>query len=93
MEHCDRKRPGCRKTHGLFVRTGKSELSVIRSGRWRIGQPVNRCRYNEHSEQPCQAVDRVDPCRPGSMHCDLMHCGQDSSKTIDQINDVSLGAI
>jgi hypothetical protein len=58
----DQESPVRREIRGLPVRCGNSELSVIRTGRWRIGQAIDRCQHDQHSEQPCQTPARASPC-------------------------------
>jgi hypothetical protein len=53
LKHCDQESPMRRRTRGLRVRCGNSELSVIGTGRRRIGQSIDRCQYDQDSEQTC----------------------------------------
>ncbi len=65
LEHCGQERPMCRETRWL---RGNCELSAIRLGRWRIGQPIDRCHNDKHNEQPRQEPVRLAPCCSGWMH-------------------------
>jgi hypothetical protein len=79
LEHCGPERPGQHDSCRLLVRSGNFELSVIRPGGRRIGQPINRCHHDKQGEQQCQAPDRPDRNCPGSSHCESMHCVDNST--------------
>jgi hypothetical protein len=78
LELRDQERVMLRDNRGLHVRNGNFELRVIRPGCRRIGQPIDRCHHDKHSEQPFQAPTRHGPCCPGSSHC-----AQDINKVLN----------